>query len=151
MSWPLYDLVAAGGGASRRRSRLGRRWTHITSEDAKRQKLTGGGGSEIWKHCIASALADFAWQHLRCYCHFTWEPGQQRKSADSRLTPDAVHLIDISMDNDPFSALHWWLHGEASGGGEYKRNVTLVKSARREAPPDECRVSGSSLPSLCPG
>lgn len=146
----VWPRKLGGGGGCHRWSRLRRRWTHITFGDAKRQKLTGGGGqNEMWKRCLA--FAGLASQHLRHYCHFTWELGRKRERADSRLTPDAVHLIDISMDNDPFSALHWWLHREASGGGEYKRNVTLVKSARRKALPDECRVTGSSLPSLCPG
>lgn len=75
----------------------------------------------------------------------------ERASTDSRLTPDAVHLIDISTDNDPLSELRWCLHREALGGSKYRRNVTPGKSARRKAPPDECRVSGSSLPPLCPG
>lgn len=97
------------------------------------------------------------WTHLVTfltfchYCHFTWELGQQRGSTDSRLTPDAVHLIDITTDNDPLFVLQWWLHREALGGGKYRRNVTPGKSARRKALPDECRVSGSSLPPLCPG
>lgn len=75
----------------------------------------------------------------------------ERASADSRLTPDAVHLIDISTDNDPLSELWWCLQREALGGSKYRRNVTPGKSARRKALPDECRVSGSSLPPLCPG
>lgn len=49
-----------------------------------------------------------------------------------------------------FSALQWWLHREALGGGKCRRNVTPGKSARRKALSDEHGVSGSFLPPLCP-
>lgn len=80
------------------------------------------------------------------YCHFTWELGQQKGSTDSRLTPDAVHLIDISTDNDLF------LH--CSGGyigrrwkGENTGEMSHQGSQRGVKP---CLTSTGSVAPLCP-
>ncbi len=80
------------------------------------------------------------------YCHFTWELGQQRGSPDSRLTPDDVHLIDISTDNNPF------LH--CSGGyigrrwkGANTGEMSHQESQRGVKP---CLTSAGSVAPLCP-
>lgn len=161
MSWPLYDPLQGAcmflggwvvGGLNPHTHHQQKSvmvcWWAVGGRQVERLRLSTLGFK------VSSCVN---WPHLATfltschYCHFTWEPGQQRGSTDNRLTPDAVHLIDISTDNDPFSALQWWLHREALGGGKYRRNVTPGKSARRKALPDERRVSGSSLPPLCPG
>lgn len=157
--WPIAGgvFVLTGGGLTVH--------THTSRQEKRKECVKVRwwvlGGRQIqylYLRMLGFSLSSSVkWLHLVAfltfchYCHFTWELGQRMGNTDSRLTPAAVHLIDISTDNDLFSALQWWLHREALGGGKYRRNVTPGKSARRKALPDERRVSGSSLPPLCPG
>ena len=92
------------------------------------------------------------WLHLATfltfchYCHFTWEPGWQRGSTDSRLTPDAVHLIDISTDNDPFlhcSGGYIGRRWEGANTGEMSH-----QGSQRGVKP--CLTSAGSVAPLCP-
>ena len=77
--------------------------------------------------------------------------GTAKREHCQQIDPRCCSLDWYCYRQWSFSALQWRLHREALGGGKYRRNATLGKSARRKALSDEHRVSGSSLPPLCPG
>lgn len=108
----------------------------------------GTGTMSLFYSKCRLVLTGYIWQHFwHChYCHFTWELGQQRGSTDSRLTPDAVHLIDISTDNDPFLHCRGGYIGrrwEGANTGEMSH-----QGSQRGVKP--CLTSAGSVAPLCP-
>lgn len=124
----------------------------------EKQKLYHRSGDEWWEGVRYNVSALFKMSfcvnllHLATfltfchYCHFTWKLGQQRESTDSRLTPDAVHLIDITTDNDPF------LH--CSGGYTGRRwkgaNTGEMSHQGSQRGIKLCLTSAGSVAPLCP-